>query len=256
MKKRLTAAFLAFIGGTFGLHKFYLRESSAGIFYMMLFFITSNLFSFPVTMILGFIDGIQMLSMSDERFNKKYNADYYQRRTRHARDNKNRPVQRKPTQNPYERPTQARTKVNPFKKSGLNKYKEFDIDEAISDFTKGLEIEPKDVSLHFNLACAYSLNEEKEKSYHHLQKAVENGLKETNKILEHDDLAFIRIQPEFEAFKAASFKQTAQSNKKLEETSVPNDQLLAQLNKLDELRKKGLLADNEYLLEKEKLLRS
>lgn len=71
-------------------------------------------------------------------------------------------------------------KSNPYKASGIKKYKDFDLEDAIMDFKKGLELSPTDVAWHFNLACAYSLTE-KHPSYHHLSLAVGNGLKDVEK---------------------------------------------------------------------------
>ena len=65
-----------------------------------------------------------------------------------------------------------------------------------------LKIDPKDVALHFNIAAAYSLTEDKDKGFYHLSEAVKYGFKDFEKITSHDDLAYLRIQPEFEEFKA------------------------------------------------------
>lgn len=252
MKKRMTAAFMAFAFGWLGLHKFYLNQVPMGVFFLVLTLIGVKLFTLPISALLGFIDAVKLISMSDEAFDRKYNSEYFQKRPRNARQKRNQMPQHR--QDPYEKPTASkRAKVNPFKKSGIKKYKEFDIDDAIEDFKRGLEIDTKDVSLHFNIACAYSLNEQKDLTYHHIQKAVENGLRETNRILEHDDLAFIRIQPEFEAFKANGFKNMPGDAKF--QKPLKDDKLLSQLGKLEELRQKGLLAETEFLVEKEKLFR-
>lgn len=150
----------------------------------------------------------------------------------------------------------ARTRVNPYKISGIRKYKDFELEDAIEDFIKGLEINPKDVSLHFNIACAYSLTEQVDKAYHHLDKAVEFGFKDFEKIKVHDDLAFVRIQPRFDAFVESNYrlKQTP----KLEapkENLLDDDLLLSQLKRLEGLKNKGLLTEIEFLAEKNKLMR-
>ena len=88
MKNKVVAALLAFIGGTFGLHKFYLREPGAGVFYIILMFMTSRIF--PFSTFLGFIDGLRYLMMSPEDFDRKFNKRYYQERPRYTRRKKKR----------------------------------------------------------------------------------------------------------------------------------------------------------------------
>ena len=76
MKNKFVAAVLAFFLGLFGAHKFYLRDPGAGIFYIMLTMMTSVL-KFPIGAILGFIDGLRYLMMSQAEFDKKFNSKYF-----------------------------------------------------------------------------------------------------------------------------------------------------------------------------------
>ncbi len=251
MKNRIFAAVLAFFGGIFGLHKFYLRDSGAGVFYIFLTIMTVDLF--PVAMILGFIDGLRYLMMPpaefDRKFNRKNRRKATKRKTSSPRDRRN------PNSNTRSTRTTSRIRSNPFKKSGLKKYKDYDIEEAIEDFHKALKIDPKDMSLYFNLACAYSLMEDKEKVFQYLELAVANGLSDEERIKQHDDLAFIRIQPEFDAFKSNGYrlKQSAQEQKERQAKPM-DDILLAQLNRLMELRKRGVLTEQEFLRERKKVM--
>jgi len=67
MKSKLTAGLLALLLGDFGLHKFYLDETKSGVIYL--------LFSWTlIPALIALIDGIVLLTMSDEEFNAKYNA--------------------------------------------------------------------------------------------------------------------------------------------------------------------------------------
>ena len=249
MKNKVVAALLAFVGGFIGLHKFYLRDSGAGIFYIFLFIMTQSFF--PISIILGFIDGLRYLMMPPEEFDRKFNRRYKrQRPTRKTNSRVDRSESRKKNTRGV-----GRVRSNPFKKSGLKKYKEYDIEEAIEDFHKALKIDPKDISIHFNLACAYSLMEDKEKSFKHLELAVTKGLKDTGRIMNHDDLAFLRIQPEFQDFKTNGFKLGRRVQNSSEQSEKPMDDiLLAQLNRLMELRKKGVLTEQEFLRERKKVL--
>ena len=150
-------------------------------------------------------------------------------------------------------------KSEPFKNSGIKKFKDYDYDGAIEDFAKALEINEKDIATHFNIACAYSLTEQKDKSFYHLSEAVKNGFNDIDKIKNHDALAFLRIQDEFEEFAENGYR-LAEVQEETPSTTIPKDQpisgdLLEQLKQLGELRDRGLLTEEEFLLQKEKLLR-
>lgn len=230
-----------------------MRGDNSTIFLVIVFIVMAATTKIPMFFLIAFFFVFRMLMKS----NKKKQKD-----SRYDRS------QRKPQGRVQDREIKARQqqayqkRANPFKKSGIRKYKEFELEDAIIDFNKGLEIDNRDVALHFNIACAYSLTEQKEKAYHHIKKAVEYGFKDYEKIQTHDDLAFIRIQPEFEPFKKSGFtsykvegeaqaKQVAAASV---EEEVKDDVLLSQLNKLAELRKKGLLSEQEFAYERKKLL--
>jgi hypothetical protein len=165
---------------------------------------------------------------------------------------------------------QSSIKANTFKVSGIKKYKEFDLEEAILDFSKGLEVAPNDQALHFNIACAYSLTENKVLAFHHLSRAITLGLKDVEKIMQHDDLAYVRIQPEFDEFRKSGFANNPyKTNTKpteenpvirqqdapiLEENEVDNS-LLGQLNRISEMRRQGAISEEEFIAERKKLLR-
>lgn len=255
MKNKYVAAVLAGFFGAFGVHKFYLRDPGAGIFYVMLFMMTSRFF--PLSMFLGFVDAMRYLLMPTEEFDKKFNRTYYKERPRRKKKRQrdyyevNRP--REQAKRPRQKP---KLKSNPFKKSGLKKYKDFEIEEALEDFKRGLKLEPNDVTLHFNMACSYSLLEDKDEAFKHLSIAVQNGFNDYDRIQKHDDLAFVRIQPEYDSFRASGFKYVSSEGvEEKKETKEPmNDVLLSQLNRLVELRKKGILTENEFNIERKKIL--
>lgn len=251
VKSKAIAVLLAFFGGFIGAHRYYLGETGAGIFYTMLFMFTGAM-RLPITTIIGIFDAFRLLMMSPRQFDRMYNSkreDGLQRRRTQNKSQRELYEMRKRQQS-----QRGVTRVNPYKNTGVKKYKEYDIEGAIYDFNKGLEIEPKDVSLHFNLACAYSMEEEKDKALYHLDQAIKNGFKDEEKIKTHDDLAFLRIQPEFEKYQANGYQLKGSINVK-EPNLLEDDILLSQLNKLGELRNKGLLSEEEFLLEKKKLMR-
>jgi len=238
---------MALFGGMFGIHKFYLNQAGPGIMYLVLFFVFAKFL--PISFVLGVFDALRLFMMTDREFDRKYNGGKESQRGRRS-SRKGSRQSRSPVSN------NTRQRANPFKKSGIRKYKEYDLDDAIIDFNKGLEIEPNDLALHFNIACAYSLTEQKDLGFSHLSRAVELGFKDFEKIQSHDDLAFLRIQPEFEGFKASGYRQDGKTNE--EEGAAPeqkDDRLLARLNKLKELREKGMITETDYKVETKKILR-
>ena len=66
MKRKVVSIILALFLGNFGIHKFYLRKNVQGILYL--------LFSWTfIPSILAFIDVINLILMSNDKFNHKYN---------------------------------------------------------------------------------------------------------------------------------------------------------------------------------------
>jgi TM2 domain-containing membrane protein YozV len=64
-RTKITAAILALLLGAFGLHKFYLGQTIWGVAYILL------VWTF-IPAIIGFIEGLNFLFMSEQVFNEKY----------------------------------------------------------------------------------------------------------------------------------------------------------------------------------------
>ncbi|WP_334177048.1 NINE protein [Pseudoxanthobacter sp.] len=64
-RNKLAAALLAFFLGGFGIHRFYLGRPVSGFFYLLFCWTV-------IPAILGFIEAILLLMMSEERFAQKY----------------------------------------------------------------------------------------------------------------------------------------------------------------------------------------
>jgi TM2 domain-containing membrane protein YozV len=257
MKDKNVAGILALFLGWVGIHRFYLGQVGLGILYAVFFW-------FPLVWLIAFIDAIVLFSMDPDVFNAKYNKQAWQQRPQQPDYERQRrtdfdrrdyrqqapppptPPQRKP---PIERP-------NPHKSAGLEKFKDYDYYGAIEDFKKSLEIAPQDIATHFNLACAYALIEDKEKSFRHLDRAVALGFRDFQRIKEHHALAFLRIQKEFESFEANGFRLSPVPVSKTDEDNLLASQpeLLDRLKKLSEMREHGLLTQQEYDDQRQRLM--
>jgi TM2 domain-containing membrane protein YozV len=257
-----------------GVHRFYLGQVGLGILY---------LFLIPVAWLLGIIDALAFFSMDQEEFDRKYNKEYYRRREEErawARDRdrdrdrrRSREYEREDRrQAPERKKKDAAHKQpagNPYRDSGVKKFKDFDYDGAIADFEKSLSIAPADIATHFNIACAYSLIENKDKAFYHLDRAVALGFNDWERIKTHDALAYVRIQDEYLAFQQNGYRLAAQLDAQADTpqqdllsstpsaaTSTPSlsQDLLEQLKRLGELRERGLLTEEEFSSQKKKLL--
>jgi TM2 domain-containing membrane protein YozV len=258
MKDKNVAGILALFLGWVGIHRFYMGQVGLGILYAIFFW-------FPLVWLIAFIDAIVLFSMDPDVFNVKYNKQAWQQRQQQPDFERQRrpdferrdmrpqaspppPPQRKP---PIDRP-------NPHKTAGLEKFKDYDYYGAIEDFKKSLELAPQDIASHFNISCAYALIEDKEKAFKHLDKAVSLGFIDFQKIKEHHALAYLRIQKEFEQFEANGFRLSPASTSKTDENNMLASQpdLLDRLKKLAEMREHGLLTQQEYDDQRQRLMGS
>jgi TM2 domain-containing membrane protein YozV len=263
MKSRQTAALLSFFLGWLGVHRYYLGQPGIGIFYFF-----TNFIYFGLGFFFGIIDALAFMFMSDEEFDYRYNRKH--KGTRRRYQSKRRTTSRRRTSNVTSRAKRKQevemqrkrkvniSKKNPFKLSGKRKLDEYELPEAIADFKRGLEISPQDAELHFYMACAQSLNEKAEDSFRHLSLAVSYGFKDYQRIRTEDSLAYIRVHPDFEIFEQAGYRLAQKEAKEKDEKQAPqvtDDKLLSQLNRLAELREKGLITEKEFDLERRKLMR-
>ena len=291
-KNRTTAALLALFGGAFGVHKFYLNRPGQGVFFIIAFmvFYRMSIILGVIDAVRLFMMSDEDFDREYNSGTKEWESFRNKRANRSARRSRStterttrgrarssrrstrdsdlrversgrsryeqergRPSRSRARKAP---PRRERPKDNPFKQSGIRRFKEYDISGAIEDFQKALKIDSKDAAIHFNIAASYSINEEKEKAYHHLSQAVSYGMNDVDKIQSHEAFAYLRIQDDWQAFVDNGFK-TTQAPKSIAPESadslLEDDVLLAQLNKLKELRDKGLLTDAEYSLQKERL---
>ncbi|MFM7090657.1 MAG: NINE protein [Bacteroidota bacterium] len=226
-KEKDIAGLLALFLGFIGLHRFYLGQRGRGIVYLMLAFT-------GISAILGLIDAFTFFSMDNKSFDIKYNRDFL------------RVLPKKDVEKPGRSKSDER---NSFVKSGKAKFLSYDYDGAIADFTKALEVNPREIAAHFNIACAYSLNENVDKSLYHLDKAVLYGFDDFEKLKSHDALAFIRVQPAFLTFAKNGFRLDGSETKEMPKKNNEN------IEKLEELRLRGLLTEEEFAIQKMKISR-
>lgn len=280
MKNKYVAATLAFILGIFGVHRFYLGKRFWGVVHFILFMITflitveerTPLILFPA--LLGFIDAVLLFVMPQEEFDERYNSRYLNREQGLRGGT---PPLRRPA--PVRTPRQMQKKRGPetlmeYKKAGIDAFRAHDYDNAIELFERALKLRFEDPAVHFNLACCYSLMEDENKAYFHLDHAVAYGFNDTAKINDHDALAFIRSRKSYDAFVKNGYRKPEENEITEEEPApvqatpepleMPREteagleqlDLLEQISQLGKLRDLGVLTEEEFAEQKQKLLRN
>ena len=265
MKKKRTTALLALMFGIFGVHRFYLGQRAKGIMHLILFGITmivsieEDVPAIFIAAILGFIDAVLFFVMPKEEFDEKYNTRYlgYEESARRPSRFSKRRNKRDEPQQPRRRRVEVES-VNTFKESGMRKYDDFDIQAAIIDFRKALNADFKDAQVHFLLACSYSINEEPEKALFHLDKSVDFGFVDFDKIHQVDALAHLRTHNRFEEFVKNSYQipRYLPENEELQLDKMEDEKannLLDQIAALGALYEKGALTPDEFHEQKQKL---
>jgi len=89
---------------------------------------------------------------------------------------------------------------NRAKKEGLTLLREYDLEEALDKFLEALKEDENDPEVYFHMACAYSVQEKTQEGFECLKKAVEKHLQDREMILNHDMLAFLRMDEAFADF--------------------------------------------------------
>lgn len=279
MKNKIVAAFLALFAGMFGVHRFYLQRWWQGVMYMALSFITIMISIeegpvFLIPMVLGLVDALLFFVMPTEDFDEKYNKKRLQPQHETYYDEAEREADPAALMEKSLRTAKApqgskvgkkeTKKEDFFKRIGIEQFRNMDFEGAIESFVKALEDNITSPSVHFNLACCYSMIENTEKALQNLEKAIENGFSDISKIQSHQALTYLRKQPEFESFVANGYrivKQLPPAEPNLLDTQVnapssSNDtkDVLDEVLHLGDLREKGLITEEEFVAQKRKLL--
>lgn len=273
MKKKHVAGILAFFFGMFGVHRFYLGQRFLGALYLFIFFFTMMITieegapAVMVPAILAFIDAILLWVMPKEDFDDRYNKKRMRASGKQATKRANRQTAKSRNRN-----ISVSSELQVIKKKGIDLFRDYEFEEAIEYFLEALELAPDDPSLHFNLACCYSMVEKADMAFQHLAASVSNGFDASKKIQSHNALAYLRTHPEFDQFVANGYKvvkalPTPEENL-LEQKSPTSDSeidisdmfdeegddLLSQISKLGDLLDKGILTQEEFAVQKQKLL--
>ncbi|MEN0005110.1 MAG: NINE protein [Bacteroidota bacterium] len=270
MKNKTVAAILAFPFGILGVHRFYLGQRFIGILYMLMFVFTSiitaeeNIPAFLFAFLIPFVDAILFYAMPKEDFDERYNKKRLRKQA--ALD-----APKKTYNRDYDFERRPRRSFAELKRLGIEMYRDGDYEAAADYFHDALDEKPKDRATHFNLACTYSILQDLDAALHHLDRAVEYGFNDHDKIFTHDALSYVRSFKEFDAFVDNDFQYKEEAKLKptskdifstppppkedhLELNKLESDDLLDQIIRLGELRDQGILTEEEFDKQKRKIL--
>jgi len=254
MKNKNVAGILALFLGLFGVHRFYLGQRFLGILYFLftmfgiMIAVEEEVPIIAIPAILGFIDSILLFAMPRAEFDEKYNKAA---RRRHSR----RDWQRYPE----DTHRSAAPGLSAYKSSGIKNFRSYNFEEAAEDFEMALDLSPNEPALHFNLACTYSMLEDADRGFYHLERAAELGFNKLDKIHQHDALAFLRSLPSFDSFVENGYRRppaslpSPQPNLLDEQPANDANDILNQIVELGKLRDKGILTEEEFAQQKKKL---
>ena len=96
---------------------------------------------------------------------------------------------------------------NKYKALGLKYLKQYKLSEAKEELEKAADVDAFDAEIPLYLACIYSLREDAPNGFRCIRKAVERKLSDQSVIESMDKLAYLRIHPAFEDFKASGYKE-------------------------------------------------
>ena len=128
-----------------------------------------------------------------------------------------------------------------------------DLNKYLITLQQSLYEDSTNPETHFELACFYSLIQDKDKSFDHLNKSVFYGYKNLKNIEKEPDLKWIRHQDGFKEFKANGYKIVAPVTKTAVITTS-TDNYIEELRELGKLKDEGIITEKEFQELKEKIL--
>ncbi len=147
--------------------------------------------------------------------------------------------------------------------SAKTAYEYFDYQRAAELYEQALDLDLQDGESRVHAARCYVLLEDGESAYRHLAMAFQLGATNLDLVAEHPDFAWLRTRDDFDARRRAGFgaigprSPGAAPAAEREGTALPppSISILDGLERLADLRERGVLDDEEFSRQKERLLR-
>lgn len=131
-----------------------------------------------------------------------------------------------------------------------------DLDAALALLKRAVTLQPLNNKLYYNLACLYSTKKDINNCLASMQIAIENGYSDFNKINTYEKLAWMRNHELYKIFVANGYCISLTTNKSqtTEETKSIDHSKIEALERLSNLKEKGMLTNEEFAEEKRKIL--
>jgi hypothetical protein len=127
-----------------------------------------------------------------------------------------------------------------------------DLNKYLTSLQTSLSKDSTNPTTHFDLACFYSLIEDRDNAYKHLSNAVAFGYSKIDNIHTAPDLKWLRSQNDFKQFVANGYKfiETPQVTTKTTATS----NYIEELKELAKLKEEGIITEEEFNTLKAKII--
>lgn len=129
-------------------------------------------------------------------------------------------------------------------------HEETDLNKYLTTLQESLSKDSTNPNTHFELACFYSLIEDKDKAYQHLSEAVTYGFSNKDRLQKEPDLKWLRHQSNYKEFVANGYKFTLQEI----QTEKTDISYIEELKEIAKLKDEGILTEKEFNELKTKIL--
>jgi len=127
-----------------------------------------------------------------------------------------------------------------------------DLNKYLTSLQTSLSKDSSNPQTHFELACFYSLIEDRDNAYKHLSEAINYNYKKLETIKTEPDLKWLRGQNDFKEFVANGYKFKATAIPEISNASTNN--YIEELKKLAKLKDEGIITEKEFNELKTKIL--
>ena len=141
-------------------------------------------------------------------------------------------------------------KADALVQQAIAMYNQHEYHPAIILMQQARALNPVNNSIYYNLACLYSLTHDAE-AFNALSKAIELGYTNFEKINTQRDLEWLRHHPDYNDFVKHGYKLKVKVS---DHAHPPQGDVYEKLERLAQLKQKGVINEEEFAREKRRIL--